>query len=76
MTDPAWLEDVATGMPESDGWTLVCEFDVPPSQQGNPSVARVQFAMDDAPHDRLHSGARLRLFETATQDFAIIEITE
>ena len=55
---PAWF-DRAT----EDGWSLVCEFDVPPAEQGNPSMGRVSFWVDAAPHERLVSGASLQLFD-------------
>ena len=70
--DPAWLEG-ATSI-HDDGWSLMCRFDVPPAEQGNPSVARVGFLLDEAPHDYLQPGARLRLFERGTSQVADVEI--
>lgn len=72
--DPAWFDDAAPGREE--GWSLVCEFDPPPSEQGDPTEARVRFLVPDAPHDRLRPGVRLRLFERATQQCATIEILD
>jgi hypothetical protein len=73
-TDPAWTEN---SVPEKDeGWSLACRFDRPPSQQGNPSVANVQFLVDEAPHGLLVAGARLRLFERATDQYAAVEILD
>ena len=72
--DPAWFEDGESGRQE--GWSLVCEFDAPPSEQGDPSQARVRFLIPDAPHDRLRPGVRLRLFERASQQCATVEILD
>lgn len=55
--DPAWFSEAGLGSQES--WSLVCEFETPPAVQGAPSIARVQFLVEQAPHDRLRSGARL-----------------
>ena len=73
--DPAWFPEDA-GPPVRDGWTLICEFAVPPSEQGDPSTARVQFAMDAAPHDRLAPGTSLQMFEPATLKHARVEILD
>jgi hypothetical protein len=54
----------------------MCEFDVPPSEQGDPSTARVQFMMEAAPHERLSPGTSLRLFERATLKHATVEILD
>ena len=54
-----------------ESWSLVCVFDTPPSQQGNPSIARVRFLVDAAPHDRLKPGVKCWLFEGPTQAAAI-----
>ena len=72
--DPAWLYDATSR--RNEGWSLVCRFDPSPQEQGNPTLASVHFLMDDAPHDRLEPGARLRLFERATGDLALVEIVE
>ena len=72
--DPAWLDDATPRVDE--GWSLVCFFDSPPARQGSPSLARVRFLVDEAPHDRLHPGARLRLIERATQALAQVEILD
>ncbi len=74
IVDPAWLPGA---VPKTDeGWSLICQFDSPPSEQGNPSTARVHFLVDEAPHDRLQPGATLRLFERATRGFAAVEIVD
>ena len=72
--DPAWLSPARPR--EDEGWTLLCEFDSPPSEQGSPSLARVEFGMDAAPHDRLTPGASLQLFERATLKLARVEILD
>ena len=71
-TDPAW---VAEAIPRQDeGWSLICEFDVPPRKQGNPSTGRVRFLVPAAPHEYLRPGAKLQLFERATSQLAEVEI--
>lgn len=72
--DPSWFEgDLEIG---ADGWSLVCRFDSPPSQQGNPSTARISFMVEDAPHERLRAGTRLRLFERKTGTYALVEVLD
>lgn len=68
--DPVWSVDAATG----EGWSLCCEFDLPPRAQGNPSVARAHFLMDDAPAAWMEPGARLALFERGTGRHARVEV--
>ena len=72
--DPAWFEDAQPG--QDDGWSLVCDFERPPSAQGDPSTARVRLLVAEAPHDRLRPGVRLRLVERATQRYATVEILD
>jgi hypothetical protein len=43
-------------------WSIVLEFAVPPSVQGNPSNATAHFLVDTAPHERLFSGNTFELF--------------
>jgi len=69
--DPAWFPDDA-----SEGWSLVCRFSSPPSEQGSPSTATIRFLVDDAPHRRLRPGVVLRLFERASQRHAIVEVLD
>jgi hypothetical protein len=71
--DPAWLCDAP---PNEDGWSLICIFAPPPAEQGNPTLARVHFMREEAPHQLLRSGAALRLFERATGQYAVVEILE
>ncbi|HET7584322.1 MAG TPA: hypothetical protein VFK13_05410 [Gemmatimonadaceae bacterium] len=66
--DPVWLEAARPRIDE--GWSLVCEFEQPPVQQGNPSLAHVHFALNDAPQDWLRPGTWLCMFERATQQYA------
>ena len=68
--DPAWFD---LG---EDGWSVAYRFDVPPSQQGNPSVAFIRFMMPTAPHERLLPGATLLLFERATHQYATLTVAE
>jgi hypothetical protein len=70
--DPAWFGDEH----DEEAWTLLCSFPVEPKESGNPTPARVAFLMDDAPHDKLVSGASLRLFERGTRQFALVSIVD
>lgn len=69
-TDPAWFA------PGEEAWSVVCEFAIPPSEQGNPSSAKVRFLMPEAPHSQLVVGATLHLFERATCKTALLTITD
>ena len=71
--DPAWFTGAGRG---EDGWSLACTFPKPPLEQGNPSIARVDFWMPDAPRHRLQPGVTLRLFERATGSYAVVEILD
>jgi len=72
--DPAWFGDAGPGAEE--GWSLVCEFGVPPAEQGAPSSGGVYFLVAAAPHDRLRPGASLQMFERATQQRVRVEILD
>jgi hypothetical protein len=72
--DPAWLPEARP--PLGDGWSLVCDFESSPSVQGSPSMAQVQFMVDEAPHDRLRPGIMLQLFERPTRRYAQVEILD
>ena len=72
-TESSWFEDAPE---DSQRWTLVCHFDGSPGEQGNPSIGRVHFLVDDAPHDRLVPGARLRLYERTTFTHGRVEILD
>lgn len=49
-------------------WTIELLFDIPPAEQAGKSVtvARARFLFPDAPHDRLHVGARFMVYEGLT----------
>src|SRR5215813_1161677 len=49
-----FTEDADTWLQEA--WSIVLEFDEPPSVQGNPSLARARFLVEQAPVDRLKPG--------------------
>jgi hypothetical protein len=70
--DPSWLASDPKG---ADGWSLVCRFDEPPRQQGNPSIAHVRFLVDEAPHT-LRPGTCLMLFEKWSTHYARVEIID
>ena len=74
VIESAWIDPDAPG--EHDGWRLVCGFEAPPSEQGNPSAATVRFASDDAPDDRLSAGITLRLREPGTGHYASVAILD
>lgn len=73
-TDPAWFAEQIPRV--DDGWSLTCEFEQPPAAQGNPSAAHVHFMVEKAPHELLIAGARLKLFERATGDYAEVTILD
>jgi len=56
-----FTEDAGTWL--QDAWSIVLEFDEPPSVQGNPSIARARFLVETAPVDRLKPGHAFELYE-------------
>lgn len=52
--DKNWLKET---------WSIVLEFDEPPSSQGNPSKGWAHFLMPNAPINKLISGAVFELYE-------------
>ena len=56
-----FAEDASAWLQET--WSLVLEFDEPPSAQGNPSMARARFLAEKAPVDRLQPGYAFELYE-------------
>lgn len=50
---------------ENDAWSIVLEFEVPPSKQGNPSYGFAKFLLSNAPQDKLASGSKFELYEGA-----------
>lgn len=62
------------GWPDG-AWSVVLDFDPPPSRQGSPSRGRARFLMETAPLERLHPGARFELYE-GLQRVAHVEVLE
>jgi hypothetical protein len=56
-------------------WSIVLEFEVPPSQQGNPSFGRARFLSPDAPIERLKVGKEFELYE-GNRRTAIVKILD
>ncbi len=50
------------GWPDG-AWSIVVEFDEPPSTSKSPSYGTVRFLMNTAPHERLYPGAEFTLYE-------------
>lgn len=48
---------------EKDAWSIVLEFEKPPSIQGNPSLGYAKFLMPNAPKEKLSSGVEFELCE-------------
>ena len=64
-----------TGAWVQEAWSIVLEFDEPPTAQGNPSMARARFLAEKAPVDRLQPGRTLELYE-GKKKVAMVEIVE
>jgi len=60
----AWLQEA---------WSIVLEFDEAPTDQGNPSMAKVRFLVEKAPVDRLRPGRAFALYE-GKKKVATVEI--
>ena len=58
-----------------EAWSIVLEFEEPPSEQGSPSVAWARFLVDSAPVDRLKPGCAFDLYE-GIKRVASVEIIE
>ena len=56
-----FIEDADAWLQEA--WSIVLEFDEPPSVQGNPSIVRARFLAEQAPADRLKPGHAFELYE-------------
>ena len=56
-----WPED--SGEWKHGGWTVVIEFEQPPTDQGNPSKGIAHFLREEAPHDRLGKPGAFELFQ-------------
>jgi len=59
---PARFAEGAPPWPD-ETWSLTCDFDVPPAEQGSVGVAQVRFLAPAAPEDRLKPGTKLWLYE-------------
>ena len=59
----------------SDAWSIVLEFDKPPSEQGNPSIGRASFLAEEAPVGRLQPGREFGLYE-GRKKVAIAKVLE
>lgn len=57
-----------------DGWSVVLEFDTPPSEQENPSMGKARFLVEDAPADWLFPGQAFEMYEGRRMT-AQVEIT-
>lgn len=59
------------------GWSIVLFFEQPPSEYARRTSipAKVAFAFEQAPHERLRVGARFALYFGRTQ-FAEVEVVE
>jgi hypothetical protein len=64
-------EDAGTWLQEA--WSIVLEFDGPPSAQGNPSMAKARFLAGKAPIDRLKPARAFELYE-GKKKVAMVEI--
>jgi hypothetical protein len=78
---PHGLRYVGIARFDSDGpewpegaFSVVCEFDVPPSERdSDSSEARVRFVLPDAPGERLSPGTRFQLYE-GSMSVAVVEV--
>ena len=79
LPDIAHTTDLS-GFPDDpagpEAWSLMCRFEVSPRAQGSPSLAKVRFLVEAAPHERLIPGAKLKLFERGTHAHAKVEILD
>lgn len=73
LTQPAWLDSESR---EGDGWSLVCRFPHPPSEQGNPTWASVSFLFPEAPSSVMRPGNVLHLFDGFAASTARVLILE
>ena len=59
MVHPAHFTEDGPRWPTPEGWSVVLEFDAPPTLSADPSPARVFFLFPNAPQSRLWSGRTL-----------------
>ena len=50
---------------QDEAWSVVIRFDQPPPEQASRTTSRgrIQFLVDEAPHERLRPGAKFELYE-------------
>jgi len=53
-TDDTWYQEA---------WSMVLEFDTPPTQQGYSCIGKAHFLANHAPTNRLRPGSRFELYE-------------
>lgn len=53
-TDDTWYQEA---------WSMVLEFDTPPTQQGYSCIGKAHFLANNAPNNRLQPGSRFELYE-------------
>ena len=66
-----FTQDADTWLQEA--WSILLEFDEPPADQGNPSLAKARFLAEKAPGDRLQLGCAFALYE-GHKKVAMVEI--
>jgi hypothetical protein len=71
---PAWFGEEVVA--QAEGWSLVCTFDSPLDQSGNPAAARVHFMVENAPHERLKGGVILWLHQRGGRGYARVEVLD
>jgi hypothetical protein len=73
VTMARFMEDPTTW--PQDAWSVVCVFDEPPAVQGSPTMAKVRFLAEAAPHERLQAGVLFSLYEGRT-DVATVQLLD
>lgn len=73
MTVSRFEEDAGSWL--RDAWSIVLEFDEPPSEQGNPSLATARFLVAESPVGRLKPGRKFELYEGKNRT-ALVEILQ
>ena len=71
VTMARFMDDQTTW--PQDAWSVV--FDEPPAMQGSPSLAKVRFLAETAPHERLRPGVLFSLYEGRT-DVATVQLLD
>ena len=68
---PQWIQPahfVIPDPPTDDRWSLICDFDPPPSAQDTPTLTRVRFLAGTAPTHLLISGTQFALYDPGYLD--------